>query len=68
MILSGLRPDLHGDTMNADDYAFRFGGIERLYGRRALEAFRHANIAVVGLGGVGSWAAEALARSGVGTI
>jgi tRNA A37 threonylcarbamoyladenosine dehydratase len=54
--------------MNADDYAFRFGGIERLYGRRALNAFRNAHIAVVGLGGVGTWAAESLARSGVGTI
>ncbi len=54
--------------MNADEYAFRFGGIERLYGRRALHAFRDAHIAVVGLGGVGSWAAEALARSGIGTF
>lgn len=54
--------------MTADDYSFRFGGIERLYGRRALTAFRHAHIAIVGLGGVGSWAAEALARSGIGTI
>ena len=54
--------------MNADDYAFRFGGIERLYGRRALEAFRSSHVTVVGLGGVGSWAAEALARSGIGTI
>jgi len=54
--------------MNANDYAFRFGGIERLYGRSALEAFRQAHIAIVGLGGVGSWAAEALARSGIGTL
>ncbi|BES69645.1 tRNA cyclic N6-threonylcarbamoyladenosine(37) synthase TcdA [Marinobacter nanhaiticus D15-8W] len=54
--------------MDTDDYSFRFGGIERLYGRRALKAFRQAHMAVVGLGGVGSWAAEALARSGVGRI
>ena len=54
--------------MTADDYQFRFGGIERLYGRRALNAFREAHVAIVGLGGVGSWAAEALARSGVGTL
>lgn len=54
--------------MTADDYYFRFGGIERLYGRRALESFRQAHVAVAGLGGVGSWAAEALARSGVGSI
>ncbi|ROT94599.1 tRNA cyclic N6-threonylcarbamoyladenosine(37) synthase TcdA [Marinobacter sp. R17] len=54
--------------MNADDFSFRFGGIERLYGRRALQAFRDAHMAIVGLGGVGSWAAEALARSGVGQL
>lgn len=54
--------------MTGDDFHFRFGGIERLYGRRALESFRRAHIAIVGLGGVGSWAAEALARSGVGTL
>lgn len=54
--------------MTGDDFHFRFGGIERLYGRRALERFRHAHIAIVGLGGVGSWAAEALARSGIGTL
>lgn len=54
--------------MTTDDYGFRFGGIERLYGRRATGAFRQAHIAIVGLGGVGSWAAEALARSGIGTL
>ncbi|WP_372971306.1 tRNA cyclic N6-threonylcarbamoyladenosine(37) synthase TcdA [Marinobacter sp.] len=54
--------------MTDDDFHFRFGGIERLYGRRALERFRYAHIAIVGLGGVGSWAAEALARSGIGTL
>lgn len=56
------------DTTLPDDYAFRFGGIERLYGRKALMAFRDAHVAVIGLGGVGSWSAEALARSGIGTI
>lgn len=54
--------------MTGDDFHFRFGGIERLYGRRALERFRHSHIAIVGLGGVGSWAAEALARSGIGAL
>ena len=46
----------------------RFGGIQRLYGLQAFNLFQEANICVVGVGGVGSWAAEALARSGVGTI
>lgn len=54
--------------MTADDYNFRFGGIERLYGRRALNAFHKSHIAIVGLGGVGSWAAESLARSGIGAL
>jgi tRNA A37 threonylcarbamoyladenosine dehydratase len=46
----------------------RFGGIERLFGQRAAKRIRHAHVAVVGLGGVGSWAAESLARSGVGQL
>lgn len=51
-----------------DDYAFRFGGLRRLYGTRAAEAFRHAHVVVVGVGGVGSWTVEALARSGIGKL
>lgn len=46
----------------------RFGGIARLYGNQGLERLAKAHVAVVGIGGVGSWAAEALARSGVGEI
>lgn len=51
-----------------EDYGFRFGGIRRLYGAVAAEAFSRAHVAVVGIGGVGSWGAEALARSGIGRI
>ncbi|MFQ3790335.1 tRNA cyclic N6-threonylcarbamoyladenosine(37) synthase TcdA [Halomonas sp. A29] len=51
-----------------DDYDFRFGGIRRLYGARALERFRRAHVVVVGVGGVGSWTVEALARSGIGRL
>ncbi|TWH64889.1 tRNA A37 threonylcarbamoyladenosine dehydratase [Azomonas agilis] len=46
----------------------RFGGIARLYGRQALERLAASHVAVVGIGGVGSWAAEALVRTGVGEI
>jgi tRNA A37 threonylcarbamoyladenosine dehydratase len=50
------------------DLKRRFGGLARLYGAEGAERIRAAHVAVVGLGGVGSWAAEALARSGVGEI
>lgn len=46
----------------------RFGGIRRLYGDAAYDTFSNAHICIIGIGGVGSWAAEALARSGIGKI
>ncbi|WP_226488004.1 tRNA cyclic N6-threonylcarbamoyladenosine(37) synthase TcdA [Pseudomonas sp. B20] len=52
--------------MSAEDP--RFAGIARLYGVEGLARLRAAHVAVVGIGGVGSWAAEAMARSGVGEI
>ena len=51
-----------------DITARRFGGLERLYGVTGAKKIREAHIAVVGIGGVGSWAVEALARSGVGKL
>ncbi|PTY07712.1 tRNA cyclic N6-threonylcarbamoyladenosine(37) synthase TcdA [Opitutaceae bacterium EW11] len=50
------------------DYIDRFGGVARLLGTDALRRLASAHMAVVGLGGVGSWAVEALARSGVGRL
>ena len=49
-------------------YDDRFGGTARLYGQQGLARLKSAKVAVIGIGGVGSWAAEALARSGVGHI
>ena len=49
-----------------EDYLNRFGGIARLYGMAELEKFSNSHVMVIGLGGVGSWTVEALARSGVG--
>ncbi|MEO5629916.1 MAG: ThiF family adenylyltransferase, partial [Thermomonas sp.] len=46
----------------------RFAGVERLYGKGTLERLAACHVAVIGIGGVGSWAAEALARSGVGKL
>ncbi len=50
------------------DLSRRFSGLDRLYGVRGAESIRHAHVVVVGIGGVGSWAAESLARSGVGCL
>jgi tRNA A37 threonylcarbamoyladenosine dehydratase len=50
------------------DYHERFGGIARLTGSAGLGRLRAAHVCVIGLGGVGSWTAEALARSGIGAF
>lgn len=48
--------------------AARFGGVDRLYGRGAAQRLAGSHVAVIGVGGVGSWSVEALARSGVGEL
>ena len=58
MMVEELQPDLER----------RFGALRRLYGETGYERVRAARIAIVGLGGVGSWAAEALVRSGVAEL
>jgi tRNA A37 threonylcarbamoyladenosine dehydratase len=50
------------------DYQLRFGGIARLYGNKGADALRQSHFCVIGIGGVGSWVAEAFARNGIGQI
>lgn len=56
------------DMDSSPDLERRFGGLNRLYGPEGANRVRSAHVAIVGIGGVGSWAAEALARSGVREI
>lgn len=51
-----------------EDYLQRFGGLGRLYGAAALPRLHAAHVGVVGVGGVGSWVVEGLARSGLGAL
>ncbi|MDR1647473.1 MAG: tRNA threonylcarbamoyladenosine dehydratase [Zoogloeaceae bacterium] len=52
----------------APDLERRFGGVRRLYGATAFARFTTAHVTLAGVGGVGSWTAEALARSGIGRL
>lgn len=54
--------------MLSENYLQRFSGLSRIYGLEALEHLQQASFCIVGVGGVGSWAAEAAARSGIGNI
>lgn len=56
------------DAIKSRELRERFAGIDRLYGQGAVEGFAGKRVAVVGLGGVGSWVVEALARSGIGHL
>ena len=65
--LNGLAlPD--GVAVESADLSRRFSGLDRLYSVKGADAIRHSHVVVVGIGGVGSWASEALARSGVGRL
>lgn len=54
--------------MEHNDFEARFGGIGRLFGVKALEKIRTSKILIIGIGGVGSWVAESLARTGIGSM
>lgn len=55
-------------SMQESNNERRFGGLRRLYGEKATQTFASAHVMVAGIGGVGSWVVEALARSGVGHL
>ena len=59
---------LSSKSILMSDYETRFGAIGRLYGTDGLARIRKAHVCVIGLGGVGSWVVEALARSGIGAL
>jgi tRNA A37 threonylcarbamoyladenosine dehydratase len=62
--MTGIQKNL----MTTANIANRFSGLVRLYTNDGLIKLQNANVAVVGIGGVGSWSAEALARTAVGNI
>ena len=67
--VQGSDPNLAGKALGSDvDSDRRFGGLARLYGVAGAQRITAAHVAVIGVGGVGSWAVEALARSGVGQL
>ena len=65
---SGSESVLASALESVPDLDRRFGGLARLYGDAGAAHIRAAHVAVVGVGGVGSWIAEGLARSGVGRL
>lgn len=62
-----LPPKL-GSTIGDDEYGRRFGGVSRIYGSDGLRRLASARVAILGVGGVGSWVVEALARSALGSL
>lgn len=66
--MNTINTHIFTDEADEVDFARRFGGIARLYGDAALERFRATHVCVIGVGGVGSWIVEALARSAIGQL
>lgn len=60
--------DSHQSSSQPTDYDRRFAGANKIYGESSFQTFENSHVMVIGIGGVGSWAVEALARSGVGKL
>ena len=56
------------DLLQDDEYERRFAGVEKIYGDQAFRQYEHSHVMVIGIGGVGSWAVEALARTGIAEL
>ncbi|SDC14013.1 tRNA threonylcarbamoyladenosine dehydratase [Acinetobacter boissieri] len=56
------------DIAQDDEYERRFAGVSKVYTERSFSKYQHSHVVVIGIGGVGSWAVEALARTGIGHL
>ena len=56
------------DLVQDDEYERRFAGVEKIYGDEAFIQYEHSHVMVIGIGGVGSWAVEALASTGIAEL
>jgi len=56
------------DLLQDDEYERRFAGVAKIYGENAFTHYENSHVMVIGIGGVGSWAVEALARTGIGEL
>ena len=54
--------------LQQDEYDRRFAGVAKIYGDSSFQHYEKSHVMVIGIGGVGSWAVEALARTGIGEI
>lgn len=56
------------DLLQDDEYDRRFAGVAKIYGDDSFHHYENSHVMVIGIGGVGSWAVEALARTGIGEL
>ena len=56
------------EVLQNDEYERRFAGVAKIYGEDSFNHYEQSHVMVIGIGGVGSWAVEALARTGLGEL